>query len=197
MQGSSCKTNERTRSSGRTTDNGLPNRSNTMVSQTICPLMVLTLICLSCLSCGQAKKELEYNGLKASLKGKTLRIEACSDVYTTEKGVDVEDMIVTDINNDGAPDVLVLCRKRGSYGDHLPFFVEENDREISQHIFIYSANEKRGIYPLWMSSAVPREISDWCLEKVPGRDLNVLVLIAPDGSETRWRWDYFGLKGYP
>ncbi|MCR5304138.1 MAG: hypothetical protein K6E33_06195 [Lachnospiraceae bacterium] len=159
------------------------------------PVLIVTLAMFS-MSCGQSKKVLTDGDMKATLSGHTLTIEVPGDSYETGQNVTVQDVIVADINNDNTPDVLALCVKQGSYGDHLPFYVEENDTDLDQHIFIYTYNEKRGIYPMWMSSAIPQEISRFEVRRDSERDVAVLTLISPDGTETSWYWDYFGLKAF-
>lgn len=155
-------------------------------------LLSLSLLVIS--SCNNQTKTLVSGEMTAVLSRQRLHIEAYGDSYRTDKGVRVSDILLTDMNMDGSPDILVLCEKRGSYGDHLPFFVAENDNDLSQHIFIYTANEKRGVYPLWMSSAIPQNISGWKLSEDSAGKKPFLTLLSPDGSSTSWVWDYFGLK---
>ena len=97
-----------------------------------------------------------------------------------------------DLDGDGSEELLLLVWKRGSYGDHRPFWVKHNDHDLKQHIFIYRADSNRdsGIRAIWMSSALPY------MEGMQ-TDIKGDVLITDQtGHVNLWRWEDFGLKLY-
>lgn len=99
----------------------------------------------------------------------------------------VQDVAVDDIDRDGAPEVVSLVWKRGSYGPSRPFWVERDSLDFSQHVFIHRYADG-ALQPVWMSSALGFEVSGMDL----GTD-GVLRLAAPDGTHTDWVWVNWGL----
>ena len=107
----------------------------------------------------------------------------------------VQDCLLADLDQKPGPELVLLLWKHGSYGNHLPFWVKANDIGWSQHIFIYSIWENR-LKPIWMSSGLPfgavsiKEGGN--NPRFKGR--SSIILVGLDGQETRWCWDYFGLR---
>ena len=109
-------------------------------------------------------------------------------LFETPEEWQTADLLHADIDRDGTEEVLLLVWKQGSYGDYRPFWVEENDSDISEHIFIYKCDPDR-LRPIWMSSALDLPVRDWTADHA-GR----LHLTAPDGSEQAAAWEGWGLK---
>lgn len=109
-------------------------------------------------------------------------------LFETPEEWQTADLLHADIDRDGTEEVLLLVWKQGSYGDYRPFWVEENDSDISEHIFIYKCDPDR-LRPIWMSSALDLPVRDWTADS-EGR----LQLTAPDGSEQAAAWEGWGLK---
>lgn len=130
-------------------------------------------------------------------------------IWELPKGVKAQDFLLADINHDGEENLLVLCWKRGRYGDSRPFWVKRDDPTWSQHIYIYEFVEKglgkkkegqasQGgrpnqassirVKPIWMASYIGKDVTHW--------DFNPkdrLVLYHPDGSVDSWDWLSWGL----
>lgn len=100
----------------------------------------------------------------------------------------VADVLVEDINRDGIKELLVLCWKRGSYGEYIPFWEEKNDREYSQHIFIYQSVED-GLEAVWMSSRLKPQVISWKITED-----NLIHIVTDQGEDTVWMWDQWGLE---
>ena len=99
----------------------------------------------------------------------------------------VSDAFVGDVTHDGRSELVLLVWKQGSYGQYRPFWVERNDTNWGQHIFIYDyANGE--LQPVWMSSAIGFEVRDAYLDE-RGR----VHVIHDDGSESIWEWQTWGL----
>ena len=109
-------------------------------------------------------------------------------LFETPEEWQTADLLHADIDRDGTEEVLLLVWKQGSYGDYRPFWVEENDSDLSEHIFIYKCDPDR-LRPIWMSSALDLPVRDWTAD-AEGR----LHLTAPDGSEQAAAWEGWGLK---
>ena len=109
-------------------------------------------------------------------------------LFETPEEWQTADLLHADIDRDGTEEVLLLVWKQGSYGDYRPFWVEENDSDLSEHIFIYKCDPDQ-LRPIWMSSALDLPVRDWTAD-AEGR----LHLTAPDGSEQAAAWEGWGLK---
>ena len=130
------------------------------------------------------EEELTLGGRRfTARRGETLLFETPEEWQTA-------DLLHADIDRDGTEEVLLLVWKQGSYGDYRPFWVEENDSDLSEHIFIYKCDPDR-LRPVWMSSALDLPVRDWTADS-EGR----LRLTAPDGTERTAAWEGWGLK-YP
>lgn len=109
-------------------------------------------------------------------------------LWQSDDGWNVEDVLAADINRDGAGELLILLWKRGSYGEYLPFWEQENDKEYSQHIFIYQSVEDR-IEALWMSSRLRPQVVSWEITED-----NLLHIVTDQEEDTVWVWDQWGLE---
>ena len=127
------------------------------------------------------------------LSGKALSLLSDEETYwQTEEEWLIEDALVTDINRDDEEELLLLLWKKGRYGEHKPFWVEEDEDEWSQHIFIYSLPEGTEIpKQLWCASDLGRLVKNW--ELAEGKPW-LLILDDDKGERTYWFWDSWGLK---
>ncbi|MCR4643742.1 MAG: hypothetical protein K5697_17165 [Lachnospiraceae bacterium] len=132
-------------------------------------------------------------GRRLVLSKKALRLVSGEESYwQTDEAWLIEDVLVTDINRDGADELLLLLWKRGRYGKHKPSWVEEAEDEWSQHIFIYSLPEGTETpKQLWCASDIGRLVKHW--EPAEGRPW-LLILDDDKGERTWWIWDSWGLK---
>ena len=100
----------------------------------------------------------------------------------------VFDAHVCDLDGDGADELVFLVWKQGSYGPYRPFWESGTDDAWSQHVFVYGMRAGK-IAPIWMSSALGSYVA--CEWMEPD---GTLVLEAPDGGLTSWRWGSWGFK---
>ena len=100
----------------------------------------------------------------------------------------VQDALWCDIDHDMQNELLLLCWKRGLYGDSRPFWVERDPPVWSQHIFIYEW-EQGEIRPVWMASQLNRQVTGWTFT-----DTDRLILKEVNGKSTRWDWLSWGLS---
>jgi len=127
-------------------------------------------------------------------------------VWESDPDWQVQDFIICDVDKDGEQELLLLAWRHGNFGEHKPFFVEENNNDLSQHIFIFSkrndntgeAKEANGegeegelfLRSEWMSSAMHDIVSDWTYSEADGLELT----LASDGSVMHYAWQGWGLK---
>ncbi len=126
--------------------------------------------------------------LPQTLKAGTFAARADDAVlWQTELGLRVQDFLTFDIDRDRQTELVLLVWRRGNYGPSKPFWVERNDTNWSQHIFIYKWKDDAPV-PQWMSSRLRPEVASWAV-----RDGNRLFILTPEGEETLWQWGNWGL----
>ncbi len=110
--------------------------------------------------------------------------------WENKEGWKVSDYFIDDIDHDGEDEVVILFWRIGSYGDHKPFWVEKNEKKWSQHIGIYDYDTRREdrIDPIWVSSEMGIEAKEILLD-----EKEYLHIITPEGKDTLWFWNTWGL----
>lgn len=80
-------------------------------------------------------------------------------IWTSPSEVKVQRVLSCDIDNDKTDELVLLCWKRGRYGEHKPFWIEKDEDMWSQHLFVYEYNSDQ-ISPKWMSSYMGQDVAD-------------------------------------
>lgn len=110
-------------------------------------------------------------------------------IWDTLSGVKVQDIVLLDIDSDNEEELILLCWKKGRYGKHKPFWVEKDDPNWSQHIFVYEFQDD-SIKPKWMSSYIGLDVVKI---SVDNKLLKKPLLLTDLGGETSyWVWDSWG-----
>ena len=123
------------------------------------------------------------------LAGRTVRVLKGEDlVWQSDRTLRVQDVLWCDIDHDGEQELLLLCWKRGRYGDSRPFWVTQDEKSWSQHIYIYDWTED-GIRPIWMASDIGLEAAQWRFDAVQR-----LVITDTQGGQSAWDWITWGLR---
>lgn len=126
-----------------------------------------------------------------SLNKKTVDI-LCGNslIWTSPADIKIQAALSCDIDNDGADELLLLCWKKGRYGEHKPFWVERDEKAWSQHLFVYEYAEGE-IRPKWMSSYIGQDVAVMAVREgaPPG---NHLMLTSSEGEISSWFWDSWG-----
>lgn len=132
--------------------------------------------------------------------------------WSSPEGVKVQQALSCDIDNDGDDELILLCWKIGRFDSVKPFWIEEDEKEWSQHIFVYeygydieskiesgeisagdviSTPAPGEIRPKWMSSYIGQDVA-----KISSNGQSApscrLLLTAPDGQVSTWVWDSWG-----
>lgn len=113
-----------------------------------------------------------------------------SVIWTSPEGVKVQKALSCDIDNDCQDELVLLCWKRGRYGRLMPIWVEEDEQEWSQHIFVYEYTEDE-VRPKWMSSYIGQDVADIASNKKEA-PYSRLRLTDTDGEMSSWVWDSWG-----
>ena len=119
-------------------------------------------------------------------------------IWASPKGVKVQSVLSADIDGDKMEEMILLCWKIGRYGRSKPFWVEEDEKKWSQHIFVYGLHEGK-VRPKWMSSYIGQDVSEMAVKERDQRSEHImrvprnrLLLTAPDGRVSSWIWDSWG-----
>ena len=142
------------------------------------------------------------------LKRKSVKVICDNNViWATPQDVKVQDAMSCDIDGDGTDELVLLCWKVGRFGASKPFWVEEDEKTWSQHIFVYSYDQK-SVKPKWMSSYIGVDVAE-ISATAPGKGQNGsaasdrtaqngavhrqrLLLTDTDGRMSSWIWDSWG-----
>lgn len=116
----------------------------------------------------------------------------CGDsvIWTSPEGVKVQKALSCDVDNDCQDELVLLCWKRGRYGRLMPVWVEEDEREWSQHIFVYEYTEDE-VRPKWMSSYIGQDVADIASNQKEA-PYSRLWLTDTDREMSSWVWDSWG-----
>ena len=107
-----------------------------------------------------------------------------SVIWTTPQDVKVQDAMFCDIDGDGTDELVLLCWKIGRFGTSKPFWVEEDEKTWSQHIFVYTCNGET-VKPKWMSSYIGVDVITMSAAARSGRQTSgVAIENGIDGRQT-------------
>lgn len=133
---------------------------------------------------GRYEAALEHRQVRVLSGGRLL--------WTSPEGVKVQEILSCDIDNDEEDELLLLCWKRGRYGRYRPFWVEEDEKGWSQHLFVYEY-EQGEIVPKWMSSYLGEDVAHIAGN---GKTAPAVRLLMTDGEGeiSSWIWGNWGFS---
>ncbi|MGN1179950.1 MAG: CapA family protein [Suilimivivens sp.] len=111
-------------------------------------------------------------------------------IWTSPNDVKVQDVISCDIDGDTEDELVLLCWKTGRYGKDKPFWVKKDEKNWSQHIFVYEYQEKT-ITPKWMSSFIGPDVVSVSADKNRA-PIHRLLLTDREGKISSFVWDSWG-----
>lgn len=140
----------------------------------------------------QEKEQEIYGGtLTLSDKKMVLRDGVTGSKWHTKKSWLVQDFLVSDLDGDEDLELILLVWKRGRFGPDMPFWVKADEKNYSQHIFIYDISEDLQVKEKWLASEIGPEITRFKLmEKNP----SIILTEEKSGHCSLWRWESWGLK---
>lgn len=81
-----------------------------------------------------------------------------SVIWNSPDETKVQQVMSCDIDRDQKEELILLCWKVGRFGESRPFWVEEDEKKWSQHIFVYQYDQGE-IKPKWMSSYIGQDVA--------------------------------------
>ncbi|MBP3279005.1 MAG: CapA family protein [Butyrivibrio sp.] len=135
-----------------------------------------------------------------------------SPFWSSPSEYKTQDGFLTDIDRDGATEMILLVWKRGRFGKHRPFWITSDERCYSQHIFIYDVGSgaQKGIdgnesghdsvisgvvSQKWFASDIGVDVKRMkLLNEGSATSEAVLLTEDIDGNCALWHWESFGLK---
>lgn len=133
-------------------------------------------------------------GYEISLVDQAVHVDYGGErIWDSPKEAKVQQVLSCDIDRDDEEELILLCWKRGRFGKHRPFWVEQDEKSWSQHIFVYEYGE-REILPKWMSSCIGQDVRSMGYGKSKSGEEWVLLTDPADGSVSFWRWGTWGFS---
>lgn len=131
-------------------------------------------------------------------------------IFNTDNNVFVQDMFVADIDsnrgnngdarikNKSKEELVLLLWKEGRYGIHRPFWVVNDEKEYSQHLFTYNIEGEK-VKSKWGSSymgevATSMDFKDGILFLTYDKKCDGAVKRDDGKYETAWEWISFGFE---
>jgi hypothetical protein len=118
-------------------------------------------------------------------------------IWQSEDGWWVDYFFLGDVNNDGVLELNLLVWKEGSFGPYKPFWVEEEDLSVKNHLFIFKL-EKGNFKPVWQSSNLAHPNYRAALIDINSDGKNELVAFEGSYTDpkqievTLWKWTGWG-----
>lgn len=128
-----------------------------------------------------------------SLTDKTVHVTCGEEeIWVSPEGVKVQQVLSCDVDRDEEDELILLCWKRGRFGRSRPFWVEEDEKSWSQHLFVYEYQGTE-IVPKWMSSYIGQDVASLSFSENKSGDKR-LLLTDPAGDTGCWRWGSWGFE---
>lgn len=128
------------------------------------------------------------------LSHKTVRVKYDANVkcviWTSPEDIKVQKALSCDVDNDRMDELVLLCWKKGRYGGHRPFWVEEDEGTWSQHLFVYEYSPDK-ISPKWMSSYIGQDVAD-IISNGKVAPCTRLWFRDTEDRMSSWVWDSWG-----
>lgn len=136
----------------------------------------------------EKRQTVEEKGGEIFLEQRSLTLKKDGkQVWRSPKEILVQDFLWCDINHDKEEELILLCWRIGRYGDAKPFWVEKDEKQWSQHIYIYQWTGEE-IHPLWMASDIGMDVAAFAFD-----EKKRLTITEKDGKITCWDWISWGL----
>ena len=140
----------------------------------------------------ESLEDMDYSA-PDTIELKEQRVTAYKDgdiIYESPDDCIVQDMIFSDIDDDGRGELVLLNFRKGRHNGPKPFFTEDDHTKWYQHIYIYDYYEDENTFkPSWMASDIGMDAVDMTL-----LDDGVIRILNRQGHYSNWQWHSFGLK---
>ena len=137
-------------------------------------------------------KEISGN-LRLELKNRQFSVydSEGNRIFSSDSKIKVQDILLSDIDGNGREEIIALVWKKGLYGKHRPFWVRSDEKNYSQHIFIYEPDRTGKIREKWFASEIGIRVKSISLLE---QNNSIIVTETAEGGKYLWMWDNFGLK---
>lgn len=135
------------------------------------------------------------------LKDGQLRInEGNMALWVSPRDWWVQDVALADVDGNREREVVLTVWKAGNYGSSKPFWVEENDTSIKQHVFVYAFQDGK-LQPIWQSSNLPQQNCETTFADIDGDGIDELIALEGDYTYDAtctastigiWKWENWG-----
>ena len=135
---------------------------------------------------------IEEKEVSLALRDRSVSIYKNSNkIWTSPSDYFVQDLLYADIDRDNVKEIILLAWKMGRYGEKRPFFITDDEKKWSQHIYIYEI-DKDTVRAKWMASDIGMEAVRFAVD-----DNGILIIENTDKNTSLWYWRDFGLKNLP
>ncbi len=133
-------------------------------------------------------------------EGKVQVLKNGKIIWQSDSAWQIDNLILADLNCDGKTEINMSLWKKGSYGDDLPFWLEENTEEWGSHLFIYGWRKGK-IRPFWCSSTLEAPIKEMAAGDIDGDGKPELAILEGDYDNPKndwaehlaiWSWNGWG-----
>ena len=133
-------------------------------------------------------------------EGKVQVLKNGKIIWQSDSAWQIDNLILADLNCDGKTEINMSLWKKGSYGDDLPFWLEENTEEWGSHLFIYGWRKGK-ISPFWCSSTLETPIKEMAAGDIDGDGKPELAILEGDYDNPKndcaerlavWSWNGWG-----
>ena len=139
------------------------------------------------------EKRLKCGQCELVIKKKRMSVfnDSGEQLFLSDKSIKFQDAITTDVDGDGLSDIVAVVWKRGLFGKHRPFWVKTDEKDYSQHVFIYGVDEEGKVSQKWFASETGILINRM---KLMDKHPQIILFEDIDGACSLWKWESFGLK---
>lgn len=121
--------------------------------------------------------DLNQNGIQEEycLKDHCLTVKEKSRlIWKSDRSMQIDSFQLGDIDNDGNPNLVISLWKKGSFGEHQPFWHTNKDHSYKNHLFVYQLR-KDTLHQVWCSSNLDHPILSFEIQDANGDGKNELV----------------------
>ncbi len=129
--------------------------------------------------------------VKLADKHMEVSCDSTGEYFMTDKGIKVQDTLSTDLDGDGLPELVTVVWKKGLFGKHRPFWITSDEKNYSQHVFIYGIDKDGKVSQKWFASETGILINSM---EIMEKNTQIISFEDTNGNCTLWRWEGFGLK---
>lgn len=132
-----------------------------------------------------------------------LLLDGTKVVLKTPSAWQVKHVLTADFDSDKREELALVVWKKGSFGKDKPFWISENDKSYSDHLFLYQYKDSK-LVPFWHSSRLEKPICQISIDDIDNNGKTDLVVwegeykentfSCKDTEKTFWHWNGWGFS---